>query len=197
VTHLAPAEFVDLIDGTLAPARAAHAQSCVDCRARADAMRATLCEAAAIDVPEPPPFFFERFTAETRGAIAGVAPAPRWRDRLGARWMAVAATAAVVLAVVAGARLARDGDPAGRHAAAPAPASSSGAARIDEVLDSSNTEVWDVLVAAADDMAFEDAREAGMGLDPSAIDRAVQRMSDEERVALAQLLQSELKRSGD
>jgi hypothetical protein len=71
------------------------------------------------------------------------------------------------------------------------------APRIEDVFDSSNTEVWNVLVAAAADMEFDDARDAGMTLHPSAIDHAVQRMSEDELAALAQLLQSELKRSGD
>jgi hypothetical protein len=200
MTHLTPEEFVDLVDGALAPSRAGHAASCAECRAQASAMHATLREAAALDVPEPPPFFWDRFTARTRDAVAAAAPDRGWRVRLGASWIAVAAAAVVAIAAFAGARLVRGPEPAPQNAAIPAPAGPRDPAvvrGIDDVFESSNTEAWELVVAAAADMEFDEAHDAGMTPHPGAIDLAVGRMSEEERVALAELLQSELKRAGD
>lgn len=190
MTHLAPEEFVDLLDGVLAPARAAHAESCADCRAQAAAMRATLREAAAIDVPEPPPVFWESFGARTRDAV----PAGGWRGRFASPWIGAAAAALVVLAVLTGAKLTREPAPPVQKASAPA---ATAAERIDDAIDAPNTDAWDIVVAAAADMAFEEAQDAGMAPHPGAIDRAVQGMTKDELVALAQLLQSELKGAGD
>ena len=200
MTHLTPEEFVDLLDGALSPARAEHAGACAECRAQASAMRATLREAAAIDVPEPPPFFWDRFTARTRDAVSVAGPARGWRVRFSAWGIAAGAAAAVVLAVFAGTRLVREPAPAPHDASVLAPAGLRDplvVRGIDDVFDSSNTEAWEIVVAAAADMEFDEAHDAGMTAHPGAIDHAVGRMSEAELVALAELLQSELKRAGD
>ena len=197
MNHLSPEEFVDLAEGTLAPARAAHADTCADCRMQADAIHAALRETAAIDVPEPSPLFWDHFSARVREGVSRPAPSLGWQTRFGAGWIGAAAAAAIVLAVFGGIRLARETAPAANDTAASSAAVSRDAVAIDDRLDSANAEVWDVLVAAAADLEFDEAHAAGMTADPSAIDRAVQRMSAEELGALAQLLQSELKRSGD
>lgn len=197
MSHLSPEEFVDLADGTLTPSRAAHADTCAACRQQADEIGAALRETAGLDVPEPSPLFWDHFSARVREGVSGTAPSGGWRTRFGAGWIAAAAAAAMVLAVFGGARLARESAPVAKEAAAPTAPASHDVVAIDDTLDSANADVWNVLVAAAADLEFDEAHAAGMTADPSAIDRAVQRMSAEELGALAQLLQSELKRSGD
>ena len=60
-----------------------------------------------------------------------------------------------------------------------------------------NAEVWEVLTAAAADMEWDEAREAGMGLQPAAVDHAVQRLNADELHELGRLLRSELGMAGD
>ena len=55
--HLTPAQLVDLIEGVLPAERAAHLGACARCRQQADELRAVICEAREVDVPEPSPLF--------------------------------------------------------------------------------------------------------------------------------------------
>jgi hypothetical protein len=54
-----------------------------------------------------------------------------------------------------------------------------------------------VLTAAAADLELEEAHAAGLSVQPSAIDRAVQRLTADELNELGRLLQSELKRASN
>ena len=54
-----------------------------------------------------------------------------------------------------------------------------------------------MLTSAAAETPIEDAHAAGMAVPAGAIDRAVQRMTPEELSELGQLLQSEMRRSGE
>ena len=83
---------------------------------------------------------------------------------------------------------------AGRRAAT---ASRARAARPETTPDADNAEVWAVLTAAASDVEFEDAHDAGMHVLPAAIEHAVQDLSAAELTELGRLLQSELKRSSN
>lgn len=197
MSHLSPSEFVDLADGTLGSARAAHADTCDRCRARAAGMRDTLRMAAADDaVPEPSPLFWEHLSARVR---QGIDTAPRrsafdfsWRGvQPKSAWLAFAVVLIAAAIVIPGLR----------HAGTPAdtPAPSLAAAAIGQefelTLDPDDAEVWAVLTAAAEDLQIDDARDAGMSVQPAAIDRAVHRLSAAERNELGRLLQTELKRS--
>lgn len=200
--HLSPSEFVDLAEGTLAPARAAHAQYCDECGARSTLVRGGIDAAASAPVPEPSPLFWEYFSARVR---EGIAAEPRHRawSWLGARELArVAAAIAIVVAVVSAAWLVRD--PRTSNAPVSVVQEQPGAsavtgphADIDAGMDPANTEVWAVLTAAAADMAIDEARAAGMKPNPAAVDRAVQELTAAELHELGRLLQSELKRSSN
>jgi len=193
MSHLSPAEFVDLVDGTLAAPRAAHVAGCADCRAQAEALHLVVRAAADVTVPDPPPFFWDRLSARIRAAVAETRPASRWRALV-----PLASAAALVVAVVGGIWIARSTE------RAPAPADASPVAERslvampdDATLDAANGEVWDVLTSVASEMQIEDATAAGMTVHPAAIDRAVQKLTPDELSELGRLLQSELKRSGD
>lgn len=200
--HFSPSEFVDFAEGTLAPARAAHADRCDECRAQGALVRETIRASAMAAVPEPSPLFWEHFSARVR---EGIAAEPR--DSAWAWWRSgapagLAAAIALVAVVAAGVSLLRDSRtaeatlPIAREQSTPA----SVIARngdLDAGVDAANAAVWAVLTAAASDMAIDEARDAGMKPHPAAVDRAVQDMTTAELNELGRLLQSELKRSGN
>jgi hypothetical protein len=202
MTHLSESEFVDLVeDGAgLDARRAAHVDTCASCREQADVMRALLRQAAAVEVPEPSPLFWEHMLSRVReGVAAEPATRPRWQWA-GFRGLApLAATVALIVAVVSGGlliRAARDGR-AGTAAVDRTAAATPAAERTDSVPDAENAEVWAVLTAAASDVGLEDAHDAGMHVHPAAIDHAVQDLTAAELNELGRLLQSELKRSSN
>ena len=61
--HLTESEFVDLFDGTLAPVRRQHVESCAACAAQAADLAMSAQSVEQADVPEPPPFFWTQFSA--------------------------------------------------------------------------------------------------------------------------------------
>jgi hypothetical protein len=194
MSHLSPAEFVDLVDGTLPAPRAAHVEHCAGCRAQAASLQAILRDTTDVEVPEPPPFFWDRFSARIRASVAGAKPSSRWQSLL-----PLASAAALVIAAIGGAFIARNtAKPAAPGTSASATAERASIGIFDDAaLDAANGEVWDVLTSVASEMQIEDATAAVMSVHPAAIDRAVQKMAPDELDELARLLQSELKGSGD
>jgi hypothetical protein len=206
MTHLSEIELVDLAENEAAldSQRAAHVETCASCREQLDALRSMLQESRSVDVPQPSPLFWEHMSMRVRDEIAAK-PAT---VRTGWNWIGMrglvpfAAAAALIVAVGSGVllmRAARNGNPgtpaAGERIGAalvlPAPA------RPDGTPDSENAEVWAVLTAAASDVAFEDARAAGMHVMPATIEHAVQGLTEAELAELGKLLQSELKHSSN
>jgi hypothetical protein len=203
MTHFSDTELVDLVEDTLEPRRAAHAETCAACREQADALRAILRDTAAVDMPAPSPLFWEYFPARVRASLAE-APAPGRSSWLpfGVRGlMPLAAAAALIVAVFSGVMLVRGTrggpPPAPRIADDAAVAVPGSEARGDGTPDAENAEVWAVLTAAASDVEFQDAHDAGMHVYPAAIDHAVQDLSAAERAELGRLLQSELKHASN
>jgi hypothetical protein len=200
--HFSPSEFVDFAEGTLAPARAAHADGCDECRAQGaligDAMRAT----AAAQVPEPSPLFWEHFSARVREGIAAEPPHTPW-SWLGHREsLRVAAAIAMVVAVVSAAWLARDRRMPNTPVRVVQEQAAAAAVTVQDAdvaasVEAANAEVWAVLTAAASDMAIDEAGAAGMKPNSAAVDRAVQELTSAELTELGRLLQSELKRSSN
>lgn len=202
MTHFSPSEFVDFAEGALAPARAAHADGCDGCRAQAALVRDAMRAAAAPEIPEPSPLFWERFSARVREGVAAEAPHTAWSCLGGRAPMRLAAAIAVVVAVASTAWLVRDAQrsrvaaPSNQEQAAATPIAGR-QGDLDAGIHPDNAEVWAVLTAAASDMAIEEARAAGIKPHPAAIDRAVQDMTTAELHELGRLLQSELKRSNN
>jgi hypothetical protein len=174
MNHLSPTEIVDLAEGTLGAARSAHADGCERCRDAAADLRRVLATATGVDrpdVPEPSPLFWDHLSARVRVAVAQE-PAPR------REWMAwrpaFAALAGVLLFVTALGSLmlrhtvVRDAGATNRGVA-PAAETAAAEAPYDMTVDS-NTEVWDVLAAAAADLEIDAAREAGLTVQPPTIE---------------------------
>src|SRR5262245_6184828 len=100
--HLSPVElveFVDPADGTTPEAAVPHLAACASCRQQLADLRAAMAMAANVEVPEPPPFFWNQFSARVREAVAHeAAPRGDWR-----RWLSWPGVMAPVSAVAAAA----------------------------------------------------------------------------------------------
>jgi hypothetical protein len=197
--HLTGNELVDLLDDALPPMRAAHLETCAQCRDAAAGLRSVLRDAADVDVPHPSPLFWDHFAARVSGAIENhhVAPPPpawvSWWRRPVVAW-GTAASFALVLMVAA----------LWRATLMPAPGSLAqpdaavAEAAIDAEPDNLEDDAaWAVVRTAADEMEWDDAHEMGIAARPGSAERAVLDLSTEERAELARLLAFELKRSGD
>jgi hypothetical protein len=210
-THLRETEFVDFAEGTLDAPRTAHLEACAACRAEAEGIAVALREAAAVEMPEPSPLFWEHFSARVHDQVTHEVPerAPSWTTVAIRVLMPLAAAVAVVIGIVSATLLPRlmQGTPSdaalgtnqtSAKAASAAPVPSAVGSDLDTTnVDAKNAEVWDMLTAAASDMSADDAHAAGMGMRPGAVDHAVQHMNQTELTELGRLLKTELKRSSD
>ena len=199
MSHLSPAECIDLTDGALRPDRAAHLRGCAECRAQVDAVRDALALADPSDsVPEPSPLFWDQFSARVRDAIADTPErshfVPGWRG-----WQTLAAALAVLVLVasaVFGSRAARP-RALPDASAAPSIAAADPNSSADSTLDPNHAAAWAVLTAAAADLRFDEARDAGIDVPSAAVDRAVTQLTRDELSELGRLLQSEMKGSSN
>ena len=104
--HLSPEELIDLAEGARAEAAAPHLQSCEVCRHEIVALRATMSAAAAVELPEPSPLFWDHLSQRVREAVGGeeapVSRFPGWGRALGGAWRAWAmagVAAAVIISI--------------------------------------------------------------------------------------------------
>jgi hypothetical protein len=193
MNHLSPSEFVDFVEGTLDAERGSHAERCESCRRSGEELRRVFeASAARGDMPEPSPLFWEHFSARVREAVAQeTVSAPGWMA-----WRpAFVAIAALAIFVTAGSLIMRPAPVA--LPSATGVADVTGSEPVFEIAPDANTEAWEVLTAAAADLEWDEAREAGMGVQSAVLDRAVQRLSADELTELGRLLQSELKRASN
>jgi len=198
MTHLRETEFVDFAEGTLDAARAAHVDACAGCRAQAEAVAGALREAAAVEMPEPSPLFWNHFSARVSEAVASqpLERTPRWTAVSIRLLLPLVAAVVVVIATVSVAMFPRWTRASKEPVPQVASRASGSTADVDLPVDEKNAEVWDVLTAAASDMALDEAHSAGMGARPGAVDHAVTHLSQAELTELGRLLQTELKGSG-
>ncbi len=191
MSHLAPAEIVDAVDGALAPDRLAHARECAPCREEIDRAGAMLGRVRAVDAPEPSPLFWDHFSARVRDAIASERPRRRqghWGPRV---WAPLGAAAALALGI----GLART------HVApsyvAPSEVESSHVAPSPVAPPHVEWRVedpWLVVSDLAGDMEWSEAEAAGFSLQPGAAEHALLQLSDDQQQELVRLLETEIDR---
>jgi predicted anti-sigma-YlaC factor YlaD len=193
MSHLTPAEMIDLFEGTLPDARRAHASQCARCRDEA-AQAAIAFEAVRdADVPEPSPFYWDHLARHLHDAIREERPRARWRGLV--EWRGAVAAAAAVMLIVIGSTLSwRAGvDVSGpAKPAAPAVALTEQAAPQSVSLESDPE--WDVVSGVANGMEWDAAGEAGFSVKPGAAEHAVLQLTDEQREELGRMLQAEIAR---
>jgi hypothetical protein len=217
--HLTPEELIDSRERQLPPARQAHADACVVCRAELARLDEMLRDVAAVDMPEPSPLFWDHLSARIRDRVAHEPPpAPArenplshltdWLNGWSAapRW----AFAAVLIALCASlgwlgwAELRRGGNgPAGprsvqvdkgegRPGSTPAPETA--AAEATAVSGDDAESEWTLMLRMAEDVSWDDAEGSSLYVRPAAVDRALIELTAEERDRLLQLVQADLAR---
>jgi hypothetical protein len=102
MTHLTSQEFVEALDGTLAPKAAGHLTHCDACREEVDTLRALMTDVvSARDVPEPSPLFWAHFGDRVSRATSDLVPGrAHWWDAFWKPAVGLAAAAAATVLVV-------------------------------------------------------------------------------------------------
>ena len=194
MTHLSETEFIDLLEGTLSAERARHADECAMCRTQIDHLRTALASGTEANVPEPSPLFWEHFAQRVQDGLgsADAGQSGWWRGIASMRTLTAAgAIAAIVLIAVLSRGSGGVIGPAdsGAPAVAADPLLEPDGAGIDEG--------WAAVRAAAENVAWEDAHEAGFAAQPGTADRAISNLTEAERERLLALLAEDLKKSGE
>lgn len=197
--HLSPAEFTDLLDGSLPAERAAHVDACGECSQRHVALRDAFETAASVEALEPSPLFWDHLTARVSAGIDAEASGPAqppWFFRVArtpAGGWGIAASIALLLMAASFWQAART---AGDRGVPPASPGVETAERtpVDASLEAD--EAWAVVRSAAADLGWEDTQAAGISARPGSADRVLQELTGAERAELARLLEEELKNNG-
>jgi hypothetical protein len=199
MTHLTPEEFVDAADGVLDPPRQAHLDACPTCRREVTALAALLREAAAVEVPEPSPLFWEHLSARVRQSIADE-DVPASSGLGWWRWpvlMPMGALAAVLLLLIGSLP---------RSSPAPSPAiavsvplaplpPAVGESSFGIVADPADSGPWEVVAELVGTLDWDTAGAAGLSLVPGDSEHAAMLLTAEEQAELSRLLRGELARS--
>ena len=190
--HLRPEQIVDVVDGVPSQSAARHLKGCEVCRRHVEELRATMMAASDVGVPEPSPVFWNQFSKRVRETVQAdprrfsFAWLHTWRwsqDPLSIVALAVLIIAAVV--VMWGRRVSEPTSRAEAIAFVTDSATATGDPTIDLVAD------------LADEIDWEATPDAGLRLRAGSAEKAVSDLNDGERRELRNLLEQELKRSGD
>ena len=189
--HLTSDQLVDLAEGTRTQPSMSHLQSCEACQARVAELCQTLLAVEELEVPEPSPLFWDRFSARVHEAVEadranGRVAFGRWSLRAMPLW--VGSFAVIVLAVAMMTR--------GRVSQAPAPAGSiavvaESQADVPVIADDPSLSLVADLVT---DLEWDAAVEAGLTTHIGVDDDIVTQLTEGERRELHQLLRTELGR---
>lgn len=205
MTHLDDLELVDALDATLVDTRVGHLDACADCRARVDALRATMSRVADDRVPEPSPLFWDHLSARVREKVRGETPR-RTRSPLSewllatpsVKWALSVGVAVVVLAGVV--RLLAPGPmpavPSATGITVPVAASLPDTSEPVNLDGTDPDPAWDLVRTVADEVSQDDDLTAALAVRPGSADRAALELNDAERGELLRLLQQEARRPG-
>jgi hypothetical protein len=204
--HLTPAQLVDLIEGVLPAERAAHVGACARCRQQADELRAVMCEAREVDVPEPSPLFWDHLSQRVRDACEAEPEvgSSGWVPSGSLSRLALAVTTVtVVVAVIVGGVLVRspteEAAPGGDSVAALLAYLGLGLDGLDaepDLFESFGEEpAWTLVMTVAQEIDWDDTGAAEL-VGPGASERAVLELSPDERRELGRLLEAELAGEG-
>jgi hypothetical protein len=188
MTHLQETEFIDALEGTLPPARAAHLAACDACRAQADVLRTSLASVVSTEATDPSPLFWDHFATRVNERID---EAPERRGWLGIPRLAFVALGTLAVLVVGFNLLtAPGGTNVPAAPTAPIATMTDAAPEIDD-LDADAD--WAIVRAAADGLDVEDAQAEGLIAKPGTADRMAMDLTESERAELMRLIQSEIK----
>ena len=194
--HLGGHELVDALEGTLDARRLAHASSCAACTAQLDELRAVASEAAAVDVPEPPAFFWNQLSARVRASIAEE-PLPGPWSMAWRRWsrpaIAIVAAAVIVGTVASLTGLWPQTSSTSRPPAVVLQTQDDDEAGEDVFAEIDSDEAWALVRTLAEDLDHEQMEGEGVSARPGAANRLTSELTAAERIELARLLEEQLK----
>ena len=194
--HLARRELVDALDGTLDPRRLAHAASCRSCSAQVEELRGIAGDVAAVDVPEPPAFFWNQLSARVRAAVAEEQLQGPWSGAW-RRWgrPALAIAAAVVIAGTIASLTGLWPSSSGTSAPPAVALQTQDDLEPDESVFAQidNDEAWALVRTLAEDLDHDEMEGEGVSARPGAADHLASELTAAERIELARLLQEQLK----
>ena len=182
--HLTDEQIADALDGAPTAAASEHLTGCVACASKARELQAVLREAAAVDVPEPSPVFWQHFIAQVNAAVDEAPPARSAWPR--AAWAAAAIIVVGFIATFAS----WPGSVQQPVAEGPLPVLEPISIDIDD------DQAWAVVRNLAADLHYEDVREAGVVPQPGALEREVATLSEDERALLVRLVEEDLGHRG-
>jgi hypothetical protein len=196
--HLTEGELLDLAEGAQPEPSAGHLASCEACRRQLMDLRSAMTAAAAVDVPEPSPLFWEHLSARVREAVEaeGRSSEAGWRLRWPS-WRAVVPIGALAMLALTAALMLR---PA--HESSTAANAAAGSGITDTAADAGDpAQITDdssltLLADLTSDLDWDAASEAGLAPGAGAVDDVVTSLSSGERRELHRLLQEALRRSG-
>jgi hypothetical protein len=194
VTHLTATELLDVAeDPTRAAGFGAHLESCDTCRIELEHLTRVLHDLRVIDVPDPSPLFWKRFSTRVHEAIEAeqitATGLPRWL-----RWPVLVPLGSLALLIVA--LTAIVAPRAGQHVATPTIVNNSAATPAETDGASAADTAWLLITEAVGSLDFDEAEEAGISTGPGAADEAVLQLSAAEQQELVRLLQQELAQPG-
>ena len=198
--HFTESELLEFAEGAQPDTPGGHLASCEACRRQVVDLRAAMTlAAAAVDVPEPSPLFWEHLLARVREALEaeGRPPVSGWLLRR-ASWRAIAPIGAVaMLALTVAALMLRPAHESSTAASAGAGSKVAGtAADAGDLAPLTDDPSVTVLAELTADLDWDAASEAGLAPRAGAVDDAVTSLSGEERDELQRLLQEALRPSG-
>jgi hypothetical protein len=194
--HLNEEDLIDLADGVRPEGSAPHLASCESCRRQLADLRAVMSAAAAVEVPEPSPLFWQHLSARVHEAVSNETRAAASRRAPSRFVWRMAALAAAVLVAAAAWRTELV-----RHHVAPdglTPHSAVVEATLEanDVVSLADDASLSLIAEMAGDLDWEGAVQAGLSTQAGAVDRAVLELSASERLELQRILKEELSRSG-
>jgi hypothetical protein len=186
--HLRPEEFVEALDGALAPDLQAHLVACGQCRQELEQLRSLVGDVRGVDAPEPSPLFWDHFSARVKQAtLAEPVPAAGawWRQWSSLpkllRPIGAVATGAVALALMFALR-----------PVTPVPSSPSvESVPVSVPMPVADDGSWGLVVGLASGLEWTDVHEVAEPVSGTA-DAMIDEMTAAQREAFVRLLQKEM-----
>lgn len=196
MTHLAPEDVVDVVDGCAEGHLIRHAESCDACHALVEDVRHAATWLAGTDeVPEPSPLAWTRFSARV-GESVRRAPAPGgWWAGLDWSWRAVPVASLIVLVALVGVTQWQKRSQPASSAAGPEAVAVAGHADA-WLTPAADDEPWALVSLVMADVAADEMLAADVPAVIGSADRALESLSEGERAELARLLKAEINEPG-
>lgn len=193
--HLTEAELLDLAEGAQPESSAGHLASCEVCRRQLTDLRSAMMAAAAVDVPEPSPLFWEHLSVRVREAVDAEGGPSRagWLLRWPS-WRAMVPIGALAMLALTAALMLRPARETSNTADASAGSEiSDTAADAGDLAQLTDDPSLTLLADLTSDLDWDAASEAGLAPRAGAVDDVVPSLSSEERRELQRLLQEALR----